>query len=146
MKLFITRAVNLLLIVGLLIGYQYQAGKRADAVAEYQKKVDAAEAALAERNGDGQEKAERGPYRDGTFTGSGEGFSGTMTVEMTVENGWISNLEITDTADDPEFVKKASAMLDKIVETQDLNEVDTVSGATFSSKGILEATWDAIGA
>ena len=37
-------------------------------------------------------------------------------------------------------------MLDKIVETQDLNEVDTVSGATFSSKGILEATWDAIGA
>ena len=142
MKLFITRAVNLALIVGLLFGYQYQAGRRADAVAAYEEQVKAAEAAQAEQSGG---KAEKGPYQDGEFTGSGQGFSGTMTVKMTVENGWITNLEIADTADDPEFVSKASALLDKIVETQDPNQVDTVSGATFSSKGIIDATWDAIG-
>lgn len=143
MKLFITRAVNLLLIAGLLFGYQHQAGRRADAVAAYEEQVKAAEAAQAEADGGG--KTERGPYQDGAFTGTGQGFSGTMTVKMTVENGWIANLEIADTADDPEFVNKASALLDQIVETQDPNEVDTVSGATFSSKGIIEATWDAIG-
>ena len=64
---------------------------------------------------------------------------------MTVEQGWITSLEVLETADDPEYVKKASALLDQIVETQDPNQVDAVSGATFSSKGMIDAVWDAIG-
>lgn len=142
MKLFLARTVNLLLIGALLLGYQYQAGQRADAVADYQEQVKAAQ---AEQVQEGQAQTETGPYQDGVFTGKGTGFQGELTVQMTVEQGWITSLTVLETADDPEYVQKASALLDQIVETQDPNQVDAVSGATFSSKGMIDAVWDAIG-
>ena len=142
MKLFFMRMANLLLIGALLVGYQYQAGQRADAVADYEKQIQAAQ---AEQGQGDSSQVETGPYQDGVFTGRGNGFQGELTVQMTVEQGWITSLELLETADDPEYVKKASVLLDEIVETQDPNQVDAVSGATFSSKGMIDAVWDAIG-
>lgn len=103
MKLFLARTVNLLLIGALLLGYQYQAGQRADAVADYQEQVKAAQ---TEQVQEGQAQAETGPYQNGVFTGKGTGFQGELTVQMTVEQGWITSLEVLETADDPEYVKR----------------------------------------
>lgn len=82
-------------------------------------------------------------YRDGTYTGTGTGFSGPITVEVIVQGGKISNISIVSTTDDSPYLDSASALLKNIVSTQSTN-VDTVSGATYSSAGLIEAVRNAL--
>ena len=83
--------------------------------------------------------AARGPYTDGTYTGSGEGYGGAVAVELTVVDGWIEDIAVTDHAkEDASFFSMAEAMLPAMLEEQSW-EVDTVSGATMSSRGIQDA-------
>ncbi len=83
-------------------------------------------------------------YTDGTYTGSGAGYNGILTVEVTVSGGKITEIEITDTSDDTAFLNNASAGVIPAVLAQQSTAVDTVSGATFSSNGILSAVDDAL--
>ena len=83
-------------------------------------------------------------YTDGTYTGSGAGYNGILTVEVTVSGGKITEIEITDTSDDTAFLNNASAGVIPAVLAQQSTAVDTVSGATFSSNGILSAADDAL--
>lgn len=83
-------------------------------------------------------------YNDGTYTGSGAGYNGILTVEVTVSGGEITEIEITDTSDDTAFLNNASAGVIPAVLAQQSTAVDTVSGATFSSNGILSAADDAL--
>jgi len=83
---------------------------------------------------------------DGTYTGSGTGFRGTTDVSVTVKNHKITDITITSYEDDDEFFERAkSTVIEEIIDNQSV-DVQTVSGATFSSNGILEAVADAIGA
>lgn len=86
-----------------------------------------------------------GLYQDGIYEGSGTGFRGqTTTVSVTVENGLISDIQTVSTGDDGEFYNRASAeVFAAILDKQD-TEVDAVSGATFSSNGIMEAVANAL--
>ena len=86
---------------------------------------------------------EKARYKDGTYYGTGMGFAGTITVKVIITGGKIESVVITDTKDGSEFVKKASSILTNIVKMQSTN-VDTVSGATYSSNGIIEAVRDAL--
>ncbi len=88
--------------------------------------------------------SKNGTYTDGTYSGSGEGYRGTTDVKVTVSNGNISDIEIVDYADDEQFFSKAeSTIIDEIISAQDY-DVATVSGATFSSNGIIAAVKDAL--
>lgn len=82
-------------------------------------------------------------YKDGTYYGTGKGFAGTMKVKVDISGGKIASISIVSTKDGDSYVKIASSLLDTIVEKQSTN-VDTVSGATFSSRGIIAAVRSAL--
>ncbi|MCF0142520.1 MAG: 4Fe-4S binding protein, partial [Parasporobacterium sp.] len=84
-------------------------------------------------------------YADGVYEGSGTGYhNGTTTVAVTIEGGLITNIEILSTRDDTSYYKRAlTTISSRIIEAQD-PDVDAVSGATFSSEGIIEAVADAL--
>ncbi len=64
---------------------------------------------------------------------------------MTVENGYITGVLVTSYQDDDEFFSKAKVtVVDGIISAQGV-DVATVSGATYSSQGILEAVANALG-
>ena len=81
-------------------------------------------------------------YKDGTYTGTGKGYSGTITLTAKIKKGMIKSLEAEHT-DTPMFFKKAWDILEKeIIQNQSVDGIDTVSGATYSSKGIINAMKD----
>ncbi|MFR3423392.1 MAG: FMN-binding protein [Lachnospiraceae bacterium] len=85
------------------------------------------------------------PYKDGIYYGTGEGYMGDITVAVVIQNKTVTSILVTETdGDGEEFVKKAKAVADQIVKKQSTRKIDTVSGATYSSKGILEAIKDAL--
>lgn len=81
--------------------------------------------------------------KDGVYTGTGNGFGGPLTVQVTIKAGKITDIQITDTKDGEEFLQKASQVIKRIIAAQSTN-VDTVSGATYSSVGIIEAVRNAL--
>ncbi|MCD8146824.1 MAG: FMN-binding protein [Clostridiales bacterium] len=151
MKQFILRAVNLALILAIGVCYQQRALPRAAEVEEYNQQVAQAEA-LAEEyaameaaalSQAAEDEAESG-YQDGTYTGTGTGFGGEITLNVTVEGGEITGVEIVSASgEDPAYLSQAETLLDSIVSAQSA-DLDTVSGATFSSAGILEAAQNAL--
>lgn len=82
-------------------------------------------------------------YADGTYYGTGTGFSGALTVEVVISGGKISSIQIMDTSDGDSYIQSASGLISNIIATQSTN-VDTVSGATYSSVGIIEAVRNAL--
>ena len=81
---------------------------------------------------------------DGTFTGTGEGFGGEIEVEVTISDGRITGIRILSAeAETPRYFNKAKSLTDLILKKQS-TDVDAVSGATFSSAGILEAVAGAL--
>lgn len=89
-----------------------------------------------------KEKAE-GNYTDGTYQGTGTGFKGDVTVEVQVKNHQITTIDVLSYVDDKAFFERAKKLIDNIIEQQTW-EVDAVTGATFSSRGIKEAVRNAI--
>lgn len=92
------------------------------------------------------EKKEKGNYKDGVYTGVGEGFRGTTEVQVTVEDGYIADITILSFRDDQEFFHKAQSAVINAILTEQTTDVSTVSGATFSSSSIMDAVADALGA
>lgn len=87
---------------------------------------------------------ETNTYKDGVYEGSAEGFGGPVTVQVTVKNGKIASVKITEhSGEDAAYFNKAKVLADQIVKKQSTN-VDTISGATFSSNGIIQAVRNAL--
>lgn len=83
-------------------------------------------------------------YKDGTYSAEAEGFDGSVKVTITIKNGKITKITNTNT-DTKEYFSKAWAKIQPaILKKQGVYGVDTVSGATFSSNGILEAVQKAL--
>jgi len=82
-------------------------------------------------------------YQNGTFSGSGEGFAGTITVQVTMKNDTITAITVTDHSDDEPYFSAAKELIETILSSQS-TKVDTVSGATYSSKGIIAAVKNAL--
>ena len=86
----------------------------------------------------------KGTYPDGRWEGRAKGFGGMITVLVTGENGTISEIEITSAdGEDKAYLSMAEDIIPKIIEAQSA-DVDTVSGATFSSTGIRDAVSEAL--
>ena len=85
-----------------------------------------------------------GSYTPGTYTGVGPGKNGDITVEVTVNENTIQSVKVVSHDETPGLSDGAIADIPaKIVATQSLG-VDSVSGATVSSEGIVAAVADAV--
>ena len=83
-------------------------------------------------------------YKDGTYSGRARGYSGFVTITLTIRDGKITEVNNTN-SDTMSYFRKAWRHLQpSILEKQSADGIDTVSGATFSSNGILEAARSAL--
>lgn len=78
-----------------------------------------------------------------TTQGTGVGKHGDMTVAVTFDNGRIQAIEIVKEAENPVLAKKVYTDLKAAVIASNSADLDAISGATFSSKGFLDAVKDA---
>ena len=84
------------------------------------------------------------PYADGVYTGSSRGYGGTVKVQVTMEGGYITDLQILDARHETSnFLRRAKRLLRTILDAQSW-EVDAVSEATYTSRGILGAVKNAL--
>lgn len=83
-------------------------------------------------------------YKDGTYTGTASGYAPNLTVDVTVSGGKITNIEIVSHNESPGFYERAFETVPEEIISSQSTDVDTVSGATFSSKGIINAVEDAL--
>ena len=100
-----------------------------------------AEAASSEAE---EEALPKLPYADGVYVGSSRGYGGTVRVQVTMENGSITEVGILDASHETkQFLRRAKRLLTTVVEAQSW-EVDAVSEATYTSRGILGAVQNAL--
>ena len=84
-------------------------------------------------------------YKDGTYIGDGQGFGGNIQVQITIADDTLTDIQVVSAEkEDSAYLSQGKAVIDRILEAQS-TDVDTVSGATFSSTGILMAVEDALG-
>lgn len=84
-------------------------------------------------------------YKDGTYTGEADGYGGTIQVEVTLASDEITSINVVSApGEDSAYLSQAESVINSIISAQS-TDVDTVSGATFSSTGILNAVDDALG-
>ena len=85
-----------------------------------------------------------GAYPDGSYIGSAQGYGGTITVQVTISGGSISDIAVVSApGETASYFASAQGVISSVLSAQSPN-VDTVSGATFSSGGLREATGNAL--
>lgn len=84
------------------------------------------------------------PYKEGIYYGTAEGYSGDVSVAVVIQEKTIKAILITENSDDEAFFNRAMDVVKKVIKTQKTDDVDTVSGATYSSKGLLNAIKNAL--
>ena len=155
-KNFLIRLFDLILVLGLLAGYQaviYSRDKEAQII-ELESQVNQLQGEkkeileAAKSSGkfgtDGNSTGTGGAYKDGTYTGSAQGFGGEIKVKVTVSGQKISAIDITDASgEDEAYLSMAKDIINTMVDQQTV-DVDTVSGATYSSTGIKNAVTQAL--
>ncbi|BAK46413.1 MAG: FMN-binding protein [Lachnospiraceae bacterium] len=150
----ISRVVNVCLIAGLLFVYQQAAAERKQSTEMYEKQKEQVEelaksyrkqAVQKEASSAGTEETNKeGTYKDGTYEGTGTGYGGKISVKAVITGGRIKEVKIISAkGEDSAYLSQASKLLDQIVEEQS-TDLDAVSGATYSSNGILDAADDAL--
>ncbi len=143
-KNFLLRAVNLLLILGVLWQYQQVALVRAAAVSQRKQEIAEVEAYNASVLQAQAEQSQSG-YRDGTYEGSAFGFGDVIRVSVTIQSGKMTDIAVLDASgEDKPYYKQALPLLDEMLAVQSA-EVDTVSGATLTAEGLIGAVEDALG-
>ena len=130
MRSFLIKMVNFFCIVGILMFYNASIARKEDAFA-------AKKAAYMDEMKRSQK--ESSPYEDGVFRGEGDGYGGKIILDVTLEKGVIEKVDVVSAKkEDAAYFTTAAVLLNQIVEEQSTN-LDTISGATFSSGGILDA-------
>lgn len=86
-----------------------------------------------------------GNFQNGIYTGTGEGYRGKVTVTVKVADGKITELVLDDYADDKSYMERAKNRIFQEMISRQNTDVDAVSGATYSSNGLIEAANKALG-
>jgi uncharacterized protein with FMN-binding domain len=144
---FIRKLCGLGLVVLILAGYQttivvYQ--KDAE-IAQLEAELTAYREAVKLVNAKQEATADnQSGWKDGIYTGSADGFGGSIVVNLEIADGRISSVEVVEAkGEDAAYLESAMQVAKDIVETQS-TDVDAVSGATFSSSGIRAAAQAAL--
>lgn len=87
----------------------------------------------------------QGKYKDGSYNGTGKGLKGQIEVSVEVKGGKINTIEVVKKDDtDAIFAAVKDNLIPDVIKKQTTEGVDTVAGATGSSKGTLEAISNAL--
>ena len=141
---FLTKILCFILVFAALVPYQARASKKAEAEAENAAQIAEVEAANREVRRQMADAENASPYADGVYEGTAEGFGGPVSVEVTIDGGAITGIRLLDVSgEDPAYLTQVESLLDQIMLTQGVN-VDTISGATFTSKGLIHAVTEAL--
>lgn len=130
----VMKVVNLAAVLAVLFAFSAWATEAQAHDAAVEEQIIAAERA-----------AHRGPYpTDGVFSGAAEGFGGLVEMQATIEDGYITSVDILDASHEGDaWLDMAIVLLDQIEKEQTTN-LDVVSGATYTSAGILNGTAEAL--
>lgn len=83
-------------------------------------------------------------FKDGVFEGSAQGFNAPVKVQVTIEGGRLSKIDVLEHAETRGLGDRAfDVMIPEMIEAQTV-EVDLVSGATISSEALIDAVRDAL--
>lgn len=143
MRTFLVRFVNSIAIVGLICMYNsiLTGREQSDAIARLSAELESAKL-MQSAAADGAGGA--AGYADGTYSGEAQGFGGPVAVDVTVSGGAITDITITSAEhEDGAYLSMAEDIIPAIIESQSA-DVDTISGATFSSTGIKDAVAQAL--
>lgn len=133
-KFFGVKAANLVLVMGILAMFNAWA-----------LKANAHDQMIEDQIAEAQRLASRGPYAtDGTFEGAAPGYGGPVKMRVVIDNGYIDSVEIADASQEDEaWLDMCEGLPAQIEKAQSAN-VDIVSGATYTSAGILNGTTEAL--
>ncbi len=141
-KNFIIKSASLIVIIAGIVYYQRNA--LAWKASEEANKAEIAEVEEYNKNMAGKEKAALQLYNDGVYSASADGFGGIIKTEVIINNGNIEEANIVEAEnEDKAYLKMAIAVINDIIEKQSA-DVDTISGATYSSTGILNSVEKAL--
>lgn len=83
--------------------------------------------------------------KNGTYTGEADGYRPGLKVSVTVKNNSITSIEILEHNEvNARYYQRAFDSVPNAILDSQSTEVDTVSGATFTSIGIMNAVNDAL--
>lgn len=153
MKGFITRLINVGLIFAIIVGYNYVIEERIHAeniayeeALNQAKNIEKLNSEELAKNGqvESENTDTEQVYKDGKYTGKADGFGGEIIVEVSIVDGEINDIQIVNADnEDKAYLEMARGIIKDMLEKNSL-EVDTISGATFSSTGIKNATINAL--
>ena len=81
---------------------------------------------------------------DGVYSGSADGYNGAINVEVTVESGEITDVRVLSHNDSPGISDPAIEEIPAAIVAGNTTEVEAVSGATFTSTGLMAAVNNAL--
>ncbi len=80
----------------------------------------------------------------GALTGTADGFMGPITVSVTMDGDTITAVEVVSNSDTPEIAGAALEQIPAAIVAANSPDVDVVSGATYTSNGIINAVKNAL--
>lgn len=80
----------------------------------------------------------------GVLTGTADGFGGPITVSVTMDGDKIAAVEVVSNSETPEIAGAALEQIPAAIVAANSPDVDVVSGATYTSNGIINAVKNAI--
>ncbi|MGI6037732.1 MAG: FMN-binding protein [Limnochordia bacterium] len=83
-------------------------------------------------------------YRDGTYQGQAQGHNGPLVVEVTISANQITAIEIVEHSETPFLSDLAFDQVPPAIIEQGTTQVDHVTGASVTSKAIMEAVDNAL--
>ncbi|MDW8802212.1 4Fe-4S binding protein [Clostridium sp. A1-XYC3] len=83
-------------------------------------------------------------YKDGTYEGTGRGYRPNLKVSVTIKNDKITDVQILSNNETPRYTTIPFDTIPKEIIDSQSTDVDTISGATRTSNGIMEAVEDAL--
>lgn len=98
---------------------------------------------VSEEKNSEQTEVQKSIYKDGTYTGYGEGMNGKVKVNVTISGDKIISISVGENSEDEEYLVEAKGVIDRIIASQSTS-VDVVSGATYSSNGIIGGVNEAL--
>lgn len=133
MKRFLAIGLSMFIVLASLFGCANQTATEAESSAAPEASADAPAESPSEA------PSQDALYTPGKYTGEGEGYGGKVVMEVEVDKNSILSINTVESSEtagisDPAFERVPAS----IIETQSI-AVDTVSGATLASQGIIDA-------
>ncbi len=82
--------------------------------------------------------------KDGTYEGISNGYGGKLRVEIEIKDGKLVDLKVVEHSETSSYFDAVQRVIKQIIEKGGVDGVDTLSGATISSKAIINAVKDAM--